>query len=89
MTIDQLELVIDNEQEMETLGRELAQLVGDIRLITLTGDLGAGKTTLVRGLLRGLGHEGSVKSPTFTLVEPYELNNQVSLLMRQDGQDLL
>ncbi len=92
MTIDQLELVIDNEQEMETLGRELAQLVGDIRLITLTGDLGAGKTTLVRGLLRGLGHEGSVKSPTFTLVEPYELNNRdiyhFDLYRLEDAEEL-
>jgi tRNA threonylcarbamoyladenosine biosynthesis protein TsaE len=61
--------------EMEALGAKLAAQVGNVRLVNIHGPLGAGKTTLVRGMLRGLGHAGAVKSPTFTLVEPYTFGN--------------
>ena len=57
------------------LGQTLAGCLQPGLQLQLHGDLGAGKTTFTRGLLRGLGHTGRVKSPTYTLVESYSLPN--------------
>ena len=64
-----------DEQATLKLGAHLAGFLRPGLTIFLVGDLGAGKTTLVRGLLRGLGFEGRVKSPTYTLVESYSVSS--------------
>jgi len=63
--------MILTEENMMEFGRALAVQLPRGTLLYLYGELGAGKTTLTRGIARGLGHVGPVKSPTYTLVEPY------------------
>jgi tRNA threonylcarbamoyladenosine biosynthesis protein TsaE len=66
---------LPDESATLRLGARLAAGIGPGRVLHLRGDLGTGKTTLVRGLLRALGEPGRIKSPTYTLVELYSLSS--------------
>ena len=67
-----MEYLSHNERETEALGAALAARLRPGDVVAYLGDLGAGKTAFTRGLARGLGYEGRVTSPTFTIVNEYE-----------------
>lgn len=76
-----LVLHLDTLSDTERLAHVLAKMLGSGQLLTLTGDLGSGKTTLARALIRALAHDPDleVPSPSFALVQPYELASQTVL----------
>ncbi|MBC3933219.1 tRNA (adenosine(37)-N6)-threonylcarbamoyltransferase complex ATPase subunit type 1 TsaE [Undibacterium curvum] len=77
---------LHDEAATQALGKSLAQVLQPGMLVFLHGDLGAGKTALTRALIHAAGHQGSVKSPTYTLAEPYavHLHGQPATIMHFD-----
>ena len=68
-----MKIILDNVDETEAYGRWLLSVLPEKCLVFLVGQLGAGKTSLVRGMLRAAGYEATVRSPTYSLVEEYRL----------------
>ncbi|MCM5704806.1 tRNA (adenosine(37)-N6)-threonylcarbamoyltransferase complex ATPase subunit type 1 TsaE [Larsenimonas salina] len=68
-------ILLNDEAAQVAFGRWLGQTLAGRGLVFLEGELGAGKTTMTRGILSAYGHDGAVKSPTYTLMEPYELDS--------------
>ena len=68
-------MILENEEATAKLGEQLAAKARPGDVITLSGPLGVGKTALARGFISALGHEADVPSPSFAIVQPYELLN--------------
>lgn len=68
-------IIVKSEKQMFEFAQEYAKKLQAGQIIYLHGDLGAGKTTFVKGVLKSLGYKGNVKSPTYTLIESYEFDN--------------
>ena len=68
--------MLKTAEETEAFGAQLFRDLPEKCVVFLKGDLGAGKTTLVRGFMRAAGHKGAVKSPTYNIVEEYKLNKR-------------
>lgn len=85
-------IILKNEVATLALGKQLGQQLQPGQLIFLLGELGSGKTTLVRGILQAMGYDDMVKSPTYTLVESYDIKGlciyHFDLYRIEKGQEL-
>jgi len=72
-----MKFLLKTAEETEQFGAQLFSVLSTKSLVFLLGDLGAGKTTLVRGFMRAAGHQGTVKSPTYNIVEEYKINQRL------------
>ncbi|MBV1915004.1 MAG: tRNA (adenosine(37)-N6)-threonylcarbamoyltransferase complex ATPase subunit type 1 TsaE [Pseudomonadales bacterium] len=76
MKSDLMEVYLEDPQATAEIGAKLSKAIAGQRLVVyLQGDLGAGKTALCQAIIKSYGYDGRVKSPTYTLLEPYELPN--------------
>lgn len=86
-------MILKDEKATAEVGAKLAAKLRGGDVITLSGGLGVGKTTLVRGMLKALGHEGEVPSPSFAIVQPYEHLDppvlHVDLYRLEDPEELM
>jgi tRNA threonylcarbamoyladenosine biosynthesis protein TsaE len=79
---------IASEAEMQSFGSRLVKSLPQKALVTLSGELGAGKSVLARAMIHALGYEGRVKSPTYTLIETYEASHAGQSVTRIAHLDL-
>lgn len=85
-----MQLSVASDEDMQQLGRKIAAVLDKGDVLYLSGELGAGKTTLARGIARGLGYTGRVSSPTFTLMNVYPGEKEIYHfdLYRLQGSEL-
>ena len=72
-----MQFFLNTAEDTEAFGAQLYRVLPEKCVVFLKGDLGAGKTTLVRGFMREAGYTGVVKSPTYNIVEEYKLNKRL------------